>query len=425
MIDSRASHPEPASSPSANLPASYWHATFAPPVPEDALPAETAVAVIGGGMLGCWTAYWLAKRGVEVTVIEREVVSWGATGRNGGFLTGGGAMGYSTAIERFGRETARDVWTISAEGRALAEETIGEEGIDCDFRRPGILWMGLDDAGMTSTRESIDVLTSDGFAVELLDRAGVQELVQTPISEEVLGGRLDADGGLLHSGKYLAGIAAAAKRHGARFCKGTVSSLEPNSDGTTIVTDAGTVRAGRVVVAANAWSDELVPGVTGLIVPVRGQILAYEPTERVFETGIGTDVTPTGEYWQQTLDGSIVIGGCRALAPHGDVGVREMVPTPELTGAIEGVLPRLFPEMAMPSVARRWAGLMAFTSDSLPVADAAPVMPGVWVGGGFCGHGMPFGPRLGQLLAEAAETGVTPEALRPFRVDRPTLTPMG
>ena len=69
----------------------------------------------------------------------------------------------------------------------------------------------------------------------------------------------------------------------------------------------------------------------------------------------------------------------------------------------------------------RWAGLMAFTADYLPVADRAPELPGVWVTGGFCGHGMPFGMRLGQLLAEAATTGVRPAELAPLRVDRPTL----
>jgi glycine/D-amino acid oxidase-like deaminating enzyme len=405
-----------------SLPSSYWHATFSPPVPDDQLPVGTDVAVIGGGMLGCWTAYWLAKRGIEVTVIEREAVSWGATGRNGGFLTGGGALGYGEAVDSFGRESARAVWTISAEGRALAEETIAVEDIDCDFRRPGILWLGLTDESMTSTRRSIDVLTSDGFAVELLDRESVQEMVGTPLGEEIAGGRLDRDGGLLHSGRYLAGVAEAAKRHGARFCRATVTGLSPSANGTRIATSEGNVHAGRVVVAANAWSDEIVPALEGVIVPVRGQILSYAPTERIFETGIGTDVTPTGEYWQQTPDGSIVIGGCRADAPNGDKGVREMVPTPVVTRSIEAVLPRLFPQMDRLRVSRSWAGLMAFTSDYLPVADEVPGMPGVWAGGGFCGHGMPFGPRIGQLLAEAAATGETPDALHPFRLDRETLT---
>ncbi|MGN6030673.1 MAG: FAD-dependent oxidoreductase, partial [Thermomicrobiales bacterium] len=104
----------------ADLPTSYWHATFPPPAADDAIPAESAVVVIGGGMLGCWTALFLARQGVEVTVVEREAISWGATGRNGGFLTGGAAMGYADAIDTFGHETAVALWSLAEEGRALA-----------------------------------------------------------------------------------------------------------------------------------------------------------------------------------------------------------------------------------------------------------------------------------------------------------------
>lgn len=271
-------------------------------------------------------------------------------------------------------------------------------------------------------------MREDGFAGEILDRREVQALIRTSLGPDIVGGALAPDGALLHSGRYLAGLAAAARQHGARLCRAGVTALTSHADGTTLsVTlprSSGAIRAHRVVVAVNAWSDELVPGVAGLIFPVRGQILAFEPTPHVFETGVGTDVTPTGEYWQQTPDGSIVIGGCRAEAPSRDVGVREMAPTPCVISAIEAVIPRLFPEMSGLRVGHRWAGLMAFTSDYLPVTDAAPGLPGVWVTGGFCGHGMPFGPRVGRLLAEAVATGETPAELHPLRVSRATLTPI-
>lgn len=404
------------------LPVSYWHATFPPPVPEESLPAGTDVAVIGGGMLGVWTAYWLARQGVDVTLIEREVISWGATGRNGGFLTGGGALSYRSAIDSFGRDAARAIWTVSADGRALAQDVIGREEIDCDFRMPGIMSLALFEADLDRKRSNVALLHEDGFTAELLDREDVQDVVRTPLGEEIAGGVLAPDGGLLHSGRYLAGLAAAAKRHGARICQADVTGITSTESGATVSTASGDVEAQRVVIAVNAWTDTLVPGLAGRIVPVRGQILAYEPVEPVFETGVGTDITPTGEYWQQATDGSIVIGGCRADAPNGDVDVREMRPTPDVTAKIEGVIPRLFPDLAGLRVARRWAGLMAFTSDYVPVADAAPEMPNVWVGGGFCGHGMPFGPRIGQLLADAAMSGQTPEALHPFRANRESLT---
>jgi gamma-glutamylputrescine oxidase len=136
---------------------------------------------------------------------------------------------------------------------------------------------------------------------------------------------------------------------------------------------------------------------------------------------VGAAVTPTGEYWQQALDGSIVLGGCHAVAPNGEVGLRESATTSAVQAALEGVFPRLFPNLTGLHVARRWAGLMAFTPDYLPVADRAPGLPGVWVAGGFCGHGMPFGIALGKRLAEAATSDTSPRAIAPLRLDRPTL----
>ncbi len=405
-------------------PTSYWHATFEPLVPADELPDTTEVAVIGGGMLGCWTAYWLARAGVPVTLLEKNVIGWGATGRNGGFLVGGTASGFGALARRLGEDAARQVETIAAEGRELAGNAIVEEEIACDFRVPGTLSLALSDAELAEMSADAGSLAKSGFAGEVLDRAATQELIHTPLGEEIRGAMYARNGALVHSERYLCGLAEAAQRHGARLVRAEVTGLASEGDSTRIETTNGALSAGRVVVALNAWTDTLVPALAGKIVPVRGQILAYAPTERVFESAIGASVTPTGEYWQQTPDGSIVIGGCRDDAPNGDVGVREMVPTDDVIERIEQVLPRLFPELSNLTVARRWAGLMAFTSDYVPVADAAPGLPGVWFGGGFCGHGMPFGPRVGQLLAEAATSGVTPPALAALRIDRPTLQPL-
>lgn len=405
-------------------PRSYWHVTAPPPVPSDPLPAADDVVVIGGGLLGSWTAYWLARNGASVTLIERTAISWGATGRNGGFVRAGTSEGYAGTVKRLGREAAHAIWKLTEEGQALVRQVIEEEGIDCDYRTPGTLNLALTDESLAQMRQGLDLMLADGLPGALLDRQGVQELIKTPLGPEITGGLYFSDGGLLHSARYLAGIAHAAQRHGARLCLAEVEGLTPTAGGTLIRTSQGTVQAGRVIVAVNAWTDELVPGLAGKVVPVRGQILSYDPLPPVFTTGVGASVAPTGEYWQQTLDGSIVIGGCRADAPHGDVGVREPVPTPDVIASIERVLPRLFPQLAGLQVARRWAGLMAFTADYLPVADAAPDLPGVWVAGGFCGHGMPYGPRLGQLFAEAALIGTTPAKLAPLRIDRPTLVPM-
>ncbi len=405
-------------------PQSYWQATApAPALPTD-LPATANVVVVGGGFFGAATAYFLARAGAAPLLVEQTAPAYGATGRNGGFHVVGTAEGYADAIERLGRETARAIMQITLDSRALLRQALAEEAIACDYREPGHLTLALGDAQYADLQRQAAALRADGFAAELLDRQQTQALIRTPLSAEITGALYGPENALLHSARLVYGLIAAAQRRGAHVAIARVEHLVPRNGHVRVMTNRGVVEAGAAVVTVNAWTRDLIPALRDVITPVRGQALAYAPVPRIFEQGIGASVTPTGEYWHQTPDGSIVIGGCRACAPGRDVGVTETVPTPDVMAAIEQILPRLFPQIGNLEVARRWAGLMAFTADYVPVADAAPDMPGVWVAGGFCGHGMPFGMRIGQLLAEAALTGATPAALAPFRVTRPTLPPL-
>jgi glycine/D-amino acid oxidase-like deaminating enzyme len=176
-------------------------------------------------------------------------------------------------------------------------------------------------------------------------------------------------------------------------------------------------------VAINAWTGQLLPELASIIVPVLEQMLAYEPLPPIFAVGIGVDAVD-GEYLHQAPDGSLLVGGCGVLAPHAGVGIWEPRPLTVVQEALEQIVPRLFPALEPQlSVAARWAGLMGCVSDSHPIVERAPGLPGVFFVGGFSGHGMPFGLRLGQLLAESVSGGSLAADLQPFRLDRPSLTP--
>ncbi|MCO5216503.1 MAG: FAD-binding oxidoreductase [Thermomicrobiales bacterium] len=399
---------------------SYWHATQESMIPTDDLPATAEVVVIGGGMLGVWTTYWLAKAGVSVVLLEKSAIGWGATGRNGGFLTSGTAIGYPSLIELLGRERARALWEITVHGENLGHEVVSEEGIDCHLRRPGKLLLALDEDQLADRQHHCDLLNEDGFGGIVLDRAATQEMIKTPLGADITGAFFHPTSGMLHSTRYLAGLARTAVAYGAKLVRAEVTSVHHGKQ-TTISTTAGAIEAERVIIALNAWTDTLVPETRDVIVPTRGQILAYEPTETVFTTGLGAEVTPTGEYWQQTMDGSIVIGGCRAEAPGKDSGVINMSPTDDVISHIERVIPRLFPKLAHLTVARRWAGPMAFTPDYLPIVDMAQNAESTWYAGGFCGDGMPFGPIISRYLAEAATTGKLSDDVSMLAVSRPSL----
>ncbi|HMQ31611.1 MAG TPA: FAD-binding oxidoreductase [Chloroflexaceae bacterium] len=403
---------------------SHWHATLErPPLPDDEPPARAEVAVVGGGVLGAMAAYWLARAGARPVLIERGGPAAGASGHNGGLCSAGTAEGYPEAVARVGRRTARDVWALSRDGVALLQAVVAEEGIECQLRPTGNLGLALDEGQLATFGRAAAMLREDGFGgVELLDRDGAAAALGAELGPEVVGGKLNRDAASLHSARLVHGVLAAAARRGARLCWGAEARALRAAGGLVVVeTSRGAIEAGAAVVAVNAWGGDLLPGLAGVITPVRGQALATARMAPTLRRAFGASLTPTGEYGQQTPDGAVIFGGCRAVAPGRDVGAREMVPTEVVQAAIEGALGRLFPALAGVPVERRWAGLMGFTADYLPVAGAAPGAPGVWFAGGFCGHGMPFAAPLGRLLAEAALAGVAPAGLAPLSLGRASL----
>jgi glycine/D-amino acid oxidase-like deaminating enzyme len=281
--------------------------------------------------------------------------------------------------------------------------------------------LALNTEQLSELEQTVRSIQTDGFRAMLLDRERVQDMINTPLGPEIVGGQFLPENGLLHSARLVQGLVNAAHHHGARMCIATVTHLRPDGRNVLISTSQGILRAGAVVIAVNVWTGNLLPSLAELIKPVRGQVLAYAPIPPVFSTGMSATITPTGEYWQQTVDGTIVLGGCRAVAPGYDIGVQVSQPTPEVQSALEHILPRLFPALRGLRVEQRWAGLMAFTPDYLPIVDRVPGIPNAWVVGGFSGHGMPFGLRLGQLLADAVTNELPSVALNPFRLNRPTL----
>jgi glycine/D-amino acid oxidase-like deaminating enzyme len=215
------------------------------------------------------------------------------------------------------------------------------------------------------------------------------------------------------------GILTAARRLGARIFTGIrVTAIRPHDGQVWVHTTRGSVRARVVVAAVNAWMADLVPHLRAVIRPVQGQIIATSPVPQVFPCGMAAQLTSHGEYWQQQPDGTILLGGCRSVAPPAADPLAQR-PQPEVHQALQRVLPKLFPDLEGWSVQHAWAGAMAFTPDWLPIVDE--VAESVWAIGGFCGHGMPFGASIGKVLAEHLTKGGPLAEMTHLKVNRPTL----
>lgn len=400
---------------------SHWQRTASPfPLATD-LPPTADVVVVGGGLLGAATCYWLARAGVEVILLEKTALAWGATGRNGGFVRAGPAGSYLETATRLGRDVARATMDVTLESQALLRQVVQEEAMACEYREPGSLRLAITEEQAEQYQREINALQADSYAAEWLSRAQVQDLIQTPLGPEIVGARFRPHQGLVHSARLVQSLMQAAQRHGARAYQAEVFAIESTGKPVSLRTSQGAFVANTVIVAVNAWTSTLLPELAMIIVPVLEQMLAYEPIDSVFAAGIGVDLID-GEYMQQTPSGAILVGGCGVLAPDAGVGIWESVPLPIVQEALERVMPRLFPSLASRlRVSQRWAGLMGCTTDTHPIVDYAPSHPGVLFVGGFSGHGMPFGLRFGQLLSEAATRGELPSVLWPFRFDRPSL----
>jgi len=390
------------------------------------------VLVIGGGIVGAASAYHLARRGLSVTLLEANELAYGATGRNLGYIW--------LHTRRVGPEV-----DLVMHLRNELEELPGIFDDDFGLRTEGGLLYVHTEAQLETLREFVERRQADGVDVRLLD--GDEARALAPILPDTVIGAsfcpLDAQ---MESDRYVRGFAAAAGRAGARILERTrVRSLERDGDRIgRVITDDATFTPGHVVVAAGAWTPELLRqvGIDMPIHPMRLQIVQTAPMERrlgpilygpgaVKQYKIFRDLDSfRREDWLnpaedrhgkalleavcQRADGSYLLG-CAMDYPG-------FVWEPDLAGValIAESLPATFPAFQSASFARAWAGILPFTTDNLPVIDAVPGLDDVVVAAGHV-FGNAAGPTTGRIVADLITGGEPLMDISPFRADRPGL----
>lgn len=385
--------PDPAESPS------HWLVGVDPDPPPSLLPPDAEVVVIGGGVMGISTAYWLTRLGLRVLLLEARCLGWGATGRNAGLmLAGRGPL----------------------EDPALVRSVLDEEAIDADLSRPGHLALATSPEVWTRIQAEADDRADDPSPVRALDRAACEDLLGLRIDTRILGGRWLACGGMVHPVRLAHGLAAAARRRGATLAPGTPAlevAAVPGQERLRVLTTRGTVRCRHVVFACGGAVRGFLARLDRALTPARAQVLSTEPLPRLFRIGLAIDWGTV--YWRQAPDGAVVLGGYRNLDPEGETGWDERL-NDRIQGALAGFLPALFPDLPAVRVARRWAAIMDCSADGRPLVGACSDAPNQWIIAGFGGHGLPVALGAGRALAEAIVGGRTPaslESLDPMRFE--------
>jgi glycine/D-amino acid oxidase-like deaminating enzyme len=364
---------------------SYWLAESRQPLASQVTTNPVDVIVVGGGVTGCSCALTLARSGLRVRVHEAVEVASGASGRNGGFALRGGATGYVAARERIGVERAGLLWQLTERTLDAIEALAGDE-----LERTGSLRLAADDAERDALAEELDALRADGLDAAWLD------VLPAPLDRLFCGALTHPRDGALHPARWVRRLAAVAVDAGAEVVEGSRVQLPE-------------LEAEAVVVATDGGTAAVLPELDGIVRPVRGQMLATAPVAgrrfaRPHYARHGFD------YWQQLADGRLVVGGKRDASLESEyTDVAE--PTAEVQRLLDGFAADLLGEL--PAVTHRWAGIWGETPDRLPLAGPLPGRPGVWVAGGYSGHGNVLGFACGDLVGRAI-AGDRPSELELF-----------
>jgi gamma-glutamylputrescine oxidase len=354
-----------------------WLAEASPePLPRRPLERAPDVEVIGGGVTGCACALALADGGLRVRLYEGRSIAGGASGRNGGFALGGGAMRYDVARETFGADAARAYWRLTEEYLDRLELLAGDA-----LTRPGSLRLAADEEELEQLRLEYAALREDGFGAEWRD----PDALAPGLRRAFLGGIFRPHDGSLQPARFVLDLATRAVEAGVEVRERTrVESLAE-------------LEAEQVVIATDGSGRGLLAELDEAIWPARGQIVATEPLrERLFPY---PHYARNGfDYWQQVPGGRLVLGGFRDFSI-----MSELTDVEETTPVIQEALDAYLVELlgAVPAVEYRWAGIFGLTQDMLPLVGPIPGRDGTWVAAGYSGHGNVLGLMCGELVAGA------------------------
>lgn len=378
---------------------SYWHDTalrFTGAV-EGPIEGHYDVAVVGGGFTGLGAARQLAMAGARVIVLEAEMVGFGASGRNGGHLNNGLAHSYLSAKQELGKERAIALYKALDASIDTLEAIIAEEVIDCNFRRAGKLKLASKPQhfeGLAKNFEAVHAEVDPDTA--LLSPEDLKREIGSPFH----GAMLSKKSAMMHMGRYVVGLAEAAKRRGAIIVeKATVTDISKSAGRHVLTTTRGSVTADNVLMASGAYTTPNFGYFRRRIMAVGSFIIATRPLtdQEVAATMPGNRTCVNsmniGNYWRLSPDNRLIFGGRARFSATSDQR------SDAKSGAIlRESLTRIFPQLAHVEIDYCWGGLVDITKDRYPRAG---FHDGLWYAMGYSGHGAQLSTHLGMTIADA------------------------
>jgi glycine/D-amino acid oxidase-like deaminating enzyme len=393
---------------------SFWARDYGPYTPSASVREAIAVdvAVIGGGYTGLNTAREFKRDnpGAKVAVLEGEVIGNGASGRNAGFnMTLFGLEPQITKL-RWGKQRTADAYRYMVKAVNYTKDLIENHKLDSDYSHPGFLRVAYSPSQVKTLRGILREFEDLGLTGEMgmrwVESDELREEFNSPLFSA---GLKETHTGLLHPTKHVRELKRLAIEAGAEVYElSPATRIAPRADCIEVSTPGGVVKAGKVVLATNAYT-HLLQGLDKLRAvqfPVWTSVIVTEPLTDEQWDAVGwssriamEDVRQLIHYFRPTADGRILIGGHDVHAPWGMHAHMDHDHNPKNWRALEEHLRRMFPRLRDAKVAYRWCGAVSVNMDLTPeigfVGDERIICST-----GCLGHGVSMTHLNGRLIAD-------------------------
>ncbi len=384
-----------------------------PPPPTERLQdhRHVTVAVIGAGFTGLSTALHLAEAGIDVAVLEAKDIGWGASGRAFGQVVPYLKPGHEAILRHYGAERGQRIVDAVAAGPDLVFELIGRHGIECWAMRSGLIFAAHSPGGRRDLERRTQYWQQRGAPVEMLEGARCAEAIGSSLYPAA---SLDRRGGNINPFAYARGLAHAAAKAGATLHTQTPVRALARRDGRWAI-DAGSAEltADNVVIATNAYTGDLWPGLRESIIPMRGHGFVTEP----LSDNVRHTILPER---QSLTDTRLLYSGVRMLPDgrlHGSAHGPSFGAEPRADWRrVDARIRRLFPQLGTVKWQQAWTGWVAMTTDHFPRLHE--LAPGLYAGLGYNGRGIAAATMMGRDLAtlvRGARDDATVFPLTPLR----------
>ena len=351
--------------------------------------AEADVCVIGGGLAGLTTALELARRGVSVALLEAKRIAWGASGRNGGFVSNGFAEGMETVAARAGLEAAKALYQLSCFGTEYVRREIAEGD---PAIKMGDGWQScIRTSNAAGKREAVEKMTRIyGQELQFLDVSETRARVN---SQRYFQSSYDPTAFHMHPLRYALMLAGKAEMARARLFEASpVKVVAREGSSYRARTAEGELRCRNVVYCVSSLDRKLHPMTGRAVLPVATYVAVTEPlAQDVIRTRSAiSDSRRAGNYYRLIDEGRLLWGGA--------ITTRLSEPA-RLAERMKAGMLSVFPSLGNPKIDYAWAGLMGYARHFMPLIGGDG--QGQWWATAFGGHGMNTTAMGGLLLARA------------------------